>query len=259
MKILIAFCIATAAFAQQFEAASMKSVDASVENGASTGGPGTSDPDRIAWHRTSLTFMLARAYGVDPEQISGPAWLGTTYYSVEAVSHHGTTPADFQLMLQHLLADRFALTTHRDTKEVAGFELVVAKGGSKLKASVIDPDKPNMHGETRVTNGVAHSTWREYSMNEVAAALRNELGMSIVNGVLQRPRLINNTGIEGKFDITLDYAPARMRPTAPDDPGPAAPTIFTAMEQQAGLKLNPTKTRVDVIVVDHAERIPTAN
>ena len=121
-----------------FEAASVKPAGPFVpgEMGGMRGGPGTGNPGRITIARATLTNLLTRAYDVWFDQVSGPAWLndGSAYaYRIDATLPPNTTMEQFRLMLQNLLAERFHLRLHHETKLRPGYELVVASGGPKLK------------------------------------------------------------------------------------------------------------------------------
>src|ERR1019366_4082456 len=139
---LTAFLAAQAADSNvAFEAASVKPAGPFVpgEMGGIRGGPGTDDPGRITAPRATLSDLLARAYDVWLDQISGPAWLNdrSAYgYRIDATLPPNATTEQFRLMLQNLLAERFHLRLHHETKTRPGYELVVASGGPKLKERV---------------------------------------------------------------------------------------------------------------------------
>jgi uncharacterized protein (TIGR03435 family) len=123
-----------------FEVASVKpSGPQSVRN--SNGGPGSRDPERFTYNSAVLRDLLFRAYGLIyyREQISGPGWIDTERYDIAVKIAPGTTEELFQLMLQNLLAERFNLRLHHDTKVLSAYELVVAKNGPKLKKSAQAP------------------------------------------------------------------------------------------------------------------------
>jgi uncharacterized protein (TIGR03435 family) len=141
-----------------------------------------------------------------------------------------------QLMLQAMLADRFALKAHRETRDLPIYELTVAKSGSKMKQTT--PDSSG--GSANYASGKV--TAHQISIESVAANLSFAVGRVIVN----------KTGLEGGYDFALDYAPDGA------DASDTRPSIFTALEEQLGLKLEPARGPVDVIVVDQIER-PTAN
>ena len=105
-----------------------------------TGGPGTKDPGRINYSGVTLKMLLKRAYDIGPEQISGPDWLDSERYDIMATVAAGTTPEQFRLMLQNLVAERFELRQHRETKTLAVYLLIVAKNGPKLEAPETVPE-----------------------------------------------------------------------------------------------------------------------
>ncbi len=106
------------------------------------GGPGTPDPGRITYTGVPLMLILTKAYDVQNFQINGPSWLDSERFDITAKVPTGATKEQVRVMMQNLLAERFHLTLHRDKKEMQGYELTVAKGGSKLKESAPDPDEP---------------------------------------------------------------------------------------------------------------------
>jgi uncharacterized protein (TIGR03435 family) len=136
-----------------FDVASVKVDNGPFVPGASmrmSGGPGTSDPGRFMCRQYPLMFLITRAYGILPDQLIGPDWLQNT--TGNSVTISATTPADtakegFLLMLQSLLAERFYLTVHRQTKDFPGYELVVAPGGPKLTPWA--PDRTPAHPRRR--------------------------------------------------------------------------------------------------------------
>lgn len=127
-----------AAQEQRFEAASVK-VTSGGRYAAMTGGPGASDPGRVRFVRVSLAALLAAAYGVQLDQVSGPAWtrdpLGSDRYDVVATLAPGTTKEQFRAMLQRLLAERFELVVHHETRGVPGYALVVAMRAASRRSS----------------------------------------------------------------------------------------------------------------------------
>ena len=146
MKILlavtlgVAFAIATVARAQEFEAASVKPSPPPTQGMiriGQRGGPGSPDPERINYTNTSLKDVLATAYDLKRTQIFGPDWLDSERFDITATMAPGTTKAQFGVMLQKLLADRFKLTVHREKKELPAFVLTVSKKGLKMKESAV--------------------------------------------------------------------------------------------------------------------------
>jgi uncharacterized protein (TIGR03435 family) len=105
-----------------------------------SGGPGTKDPGRITYNGVTLKMLLKRAYDISPDQISGPDWLDSERYDIVAKVPPGTTPEQFRLMLQNLLAERFELRQHRETKTLPVYLLTVANNGPKLEPTETLPE-----------------------------------------------------------------------------------------------------------------------
>jgi uncharacterized protein (TIGR03435 family) len=248
------------AFAQQaprpsFEVASIKPGDPTSRQFGFGVRPG-----RFIVTNATLKMMVGFAYDVRDHQISGgPKWLDSDRFSIEAKPNSATPiPAgpegmgQTRLLLQSLLADRFKLTLHRETKEEQVYELVVAKGGPKLKENAL-PDATGRQGLFSTGRGQMTGTAVPIS---VLSILSGQLGRSV----------IDKTGLTGKYDFTLTYTPEQGQggafgppgPDAPPPPDPNGPSIFTALQEQLGLRLESAKGPVDILVVDHAEK-PDAN
>ncbi len=229
-------------FGQTFEAASVK-----------PSGPESvrmfydrkDNPGRISYGRATLIDLLYRAYSLkDFKQISGPGWLETERYDLVATMSPQTSTEDFCVMLQNLLAERFAVSLHHETKSFPVYELVVAKNGPRLKD--YDPAlKPGM----RVTMSMASAHMA--AQGQTVSSLANWLRQPVDRFV------IDKAGLTGKYDFELDYHPDSTASGAVTEG--AAPSVFDALEKQLGLKLVAAKASFDVIVVDHANRVPTAN
>jgi len=192
-----------------------------------------------------IGFIMS-AYDVHtPEQIVGlPAWAGSEAFAIEAKMDGDTVAAlaklqpqeqwqQRQKMLQALLADRFALKVHRTTKELPIYVLTVVDAG-KLKKSVSETGGSSTYSGKFTARGI--------SIDSLAMNLSNTVGRTVVN----------QTGLEGTYDFTLEWAPEGADASDP------RPSIFTALEEQMGLKLKPSKGPVDAIVVDAIKR-PTEN
>ncbi len=276
-----------------FEVASVKRTPppepgARVFFGPPRGGPGTSDPGQITWTNAALMGILQTAYDVQIFQVTAPDWMGTERYDIVAKVPAGATKAQVNVMWQNLLKDRFGMMLHHESKEFPVDELTIAKGGSKLKETSdpnIEPltpvggppkfDKnglPEMNGSGAIVtislnanNPTARMVGKGLPLPDIATRLAN---------LLRRP-VIDKTGLTGKYDFTLEYAPDLAGiPLPPPPPGAAGPvsagpadnnasvpptSIASAVEKQLGLKLTSTKGKLDVIVVDRAEKTPTAN
>lgn len=271
----------------EFEAASVKSSSPPQSGGVfigRRGGPGTNDPGRAAFSYLTLKALLTVAYGIKVYQISGPGWLDTEPYDIVATVPEGATKEQFNEMLQNLLLDRFALKLHHETKDLPLYELSVAKNGTTMKASNIDPNAPvgmppgppalkdgfpgippgRKAMVTAMSNGNAWTSAAGQSISALVDLLGNQLGAPVVD----------KTGLAGLYDFTLNFAlePGRsLGPLAPPLPPSAAPSpalpgaandpneppaIAAAIQEQLGLRLERKKGPVDVLVIDHAGKLP---
>ena len=268
-----------------FEVASVKRTpppepNARVFFGPPRGGPGTSDPGQITWTNAALRNILMTAYDVQTYQVTAPDWLATERYDIVAKVPAGATKAQVNVMWQNLLKDRFGMALHHESKEFQVDELTIDKGGSKLKETG-DPNiepltpptgppkigkngAPELNGSGAVisifpgANGVTASMLaRGLSSSEIAIRLANSL---------RRP-VIDKTGLTGKYDFVLEFTPdlsgiplpAGFGAQAENNASDPGSNINAAVEKQLGLKLTSTKGKLDVIVVDRAEKAPTEN
>lgn len=251
--VLIAMAVCGMLYAQtDFEVAAVKALPPGGRGGPMSGGPGSPDPGRFSAQGASLRNLIATAYMVGNDQVTGPDWMGTLMYSVTANVPAGTTGEQFNLMLQRLLAQRFQMTIHHETKTIDSFDLVVAKSGSKLKEAVPAPDTSGPRpggGGSYGPDGVSltyNGTRMSFFANDLARRLSQ---LNPARGAIVR--VADKTGLTGIYDIKLHYV--RLGDDA------LGVDIFGAVESQLGLKLQPTKTTVDLIVVDRAERVPLEN
>jgi uncharacterized protein (TIGR03435 family) len=202
----------------------------------------------------TLKLLIAAAYNLSSRTVSGgPAWMESDHFDILAVTPGDVRPThDEQMaMLRNLLADRFKLGFHREQKEFSIYELEVAKGGAKVKASTAAADAPAALISTVYPQRIVLPA-RNATMGDFASLLQR--------AVLDRP-VVDKTGLEGKFDFDLEWAPDETQfggevPVAPAD-APAAP-LFSAIQQQIGLRLEATRGPVEALVVDRAEP-PSAN
>jgi len=270
----------------EFEAASVKPAPPyHGENADRRGGPGTSDPRQVIYPRVWLPGLVAEAYGVRYDQVSGPTWVQTEAYSIVAKVPPDTTKQEFNLMLRSLLAERFHLAVRHEPKVVPVYVLSVAPGGPKLRPSPADENAP-VDSSGRFPSLAPGRTeahwWREraaytyrQTMTEFAFGLGPLVSMSngdgIVRGSPPIPFVIDETGLKGPFDFTLEFAGSPLPSAAlaaalageQADPAAFAPTngpnLFRALQQQLGLKLEKAKRTVDFLVIEHADKIPTEN
>lgn len=248
--------------------------------GSSTN-PGVVSPGRIHYAAT-LKELLANAYGVKEFQVEGPVWMATERFVLDATMPPETTREQRLSMLKNLLADRFKLTTHRDTKELPMYSLVVAKNGPKMKESLEVPvhahpgadasqaSAPPTNVRTVTAGGRVRITAEDETIQDLANQLTHQL---------DRP-VKDETGMSQKYDFVLTFSsnglsgtasPAdTMPPTSLAQGTPRSPSsdlpdardlsdLFGAVQSQLGLKLEAKKGPVELIVIDHIEKTPVEN
>jgi bla regulator protein BlaR1 len=238
---------------QAFEVASIKPGDPNSQMfriGSMPGG-------RFAANNASLSLLIQTAYDVRSHQISGgPNWLDSAKYDIDAKPDSAAPipagPAggpQMRSMLRSLLEERFKLKLHRELREEPTYELVVARGGPKLQQAT-ESLKQERRG-LRMGRGQLTGTAAPVSI--LVNQLSQQLGRSVVD----------KTGLAGQYDFDLKWTPefgqSQFGPAdAGPSPDPAGPSIFTAIQEQLGLKLESTKSPVDVLIIDSAER-PSEN
>jgi uncharacterized protein (TIGR03435 family) len=211
--------------------------------------------------------LLMKAFGVESAQIVYPGY--GDFYAVEATMPPDTTKAQFQAMLQNLLVARFHLMVHHETRNFPAYELVIDKGGPKLKATVPHADDgPRSVGPRTFVfrAGVGNITMKEQTTEDLA----RQLGEMLRSGEMVRtqdltlplPRVVDKTGLTGRYTFTMEFSqPAPPGVTLdPDSPGADLPDLFVTVRKQLGLRLDKTASvPVDVIVVDSIDKVPVAN
>lgn len=247
------------------------------------GGPGTSDPERITYENVTLLKLLVSAYGVDFNQISGPLWLDSVQYTIVAKVPAGTTKEQLPMMWQHLLKERFHLALHRKAIEFSAYQLVVAKGGPKLQPSAGLPGEPRPESRAlrgadgfpvlppggqhayvlTIENGVrvTRETFRYFSMPELCQELAWPLGEVHWQHTPSGGRIVDHTGLTGRYDFRLEYNGTHHPGGAflKSEQSGAVPDLFDAVQLQLGLKIEVSRAPMDVLVIDHMDRRPTAN
>jgi uncharacterized protein (TIGR03435 family) len=245
-----AFLMAAAVLAQQpdahaapeFEAASIKP---SPEGPGHTGWH--SDPGIVTLQNQTLKGLIAVAWTLQDNQVEGgPKWLDSDRYLIQARTPGPSDDPQMRLMLQALLKDRFQLAFHMETRVVSGFALVTAKNGLKIEAA------KDSTGGSRSSSNNGHMDASGMSMDRLATWLARTL----------RSPVTDATGLTGVYDLKLEWDPASVRPAAAQDAQnadqPTAPSIFTALQDQLGLKLEPRKVSMQILVVDRAKK-PSEN
>lgn len=259
-----------------FEVASIKPNN----SGAADGGIRVQPGGRFAWTNMTLKQLIATAYGFDQrEVIGGPGWLGQEHFDVIAKVDAGTSaldatgsPGPLFAMLRALLEERFELRAHRESADRPIYALVRARpaerAARRLLASNIDCDavmRDRAQGKPvePAANGTLPCAIRAVRGRIDASAISTQQLAGVLARILSRP-VVDRTGLSGNFDLTLEFRPefqaAFNVDPEPFEPAVAAdaPSIFTAVEEQLGLKLESTRGPVDVLVIDRAEK-PTEN
>jgi uncharacterized protein (TIGR03435 family) len=192
------------------------------------------DHGKLTIEAAELRQIVGLAYAIQRVRVlGGPAWSDSDQFDITAKAESATATRDeIRGMLQTLLAERFQLKVHRETKEVAAYELVLAKGGSKLKASA--PGGKSGLSDTVGPNGERRTVLVASPLRVLVNMLANTLGSPVVD----------HTGLDGVYDYTVEW---------PD----AGSSLFASVDQ-LGLKLQAKKEPVEVLVIDRAER-PSAN
>jgi uncharacterized protein (TIGR03435 family) len=216
--------------------------------------------DRIDFPNATLKYCVAFAYGVKEFQISGPSWLGDVRHDILAKGSEGTRRDQLPEMMQALLAERFKLQIHRETKEFNVIVLSVGKNGPKLKESPQDPG--SAHDGARIgmsssPSGAGRIEVKEGNMTALANTLSRLLSHPVVD----------TTGLTGRYDFDLEFSREDSSGTMliPPTSGGAPPTamepgssVFSSI-LQLGLRLDARKHPMVAIVVDHAEKTATGN
>ena len=239
-------------------------------------GPNNSDPGRFS-ARLSVLNLVTIAYDIPGYRLSEQSDLGLMRVDVEAKMPVDTTREQFNVMLQNLLADRFGLKVRWATQQIETYSLVVAKGGPKLKAAA--PDSPQASDDTSQSTDPdkigrdgfpipppGNRSWKGAAPglkmgmrghNETVTELANAIGPQTLGAPLT-----DATGLRGKYDYTIFWsmvattAARRGSPVSDDSDGPS---LFDALQNQLGLKIERTKGPVQMLVVDHIEKKPTEN
>jgi uncharacterized protein (TIGR03435 family) len=244
------------AAAPAFEVASVKHAPPSPDNQLRVMMGG--DAGRVNYSNVTLRNIMTRAYNVKNSQITGPDWLNSDRYDIVAKLPPDTPREQIPLMLQTLLEDRFKLALHREKKVMPVYALVAGKNGAKLKeAEAVTGMRVSMGPKGRQLAG-------KVTLAQLCDMLSNWL---------DRP-VLDVTEIKGIYDIDLEWTDDNQRgmmfgpggggrPEGPEGKRPPesseGPSIFTAVQEKLGLRLEARKSEVDILIVDHAERAPSEN
>ena len=238
---------------------------ASIKPNKSGSGSSDSGFDNGRFAATNIqlkTLLQYDAYGIPgPQILEAPDWLTSERFDIEAkvddstLIQMGKLSRDQrnllkQQMIQQLLADRFKLRVHWETRELPVYALVVAKSGPKFQAS------KDTNGDTGISSGNGRYTAQGVTMAKFTQSLTQVLARELGRVV------IDKTGIEGKYDLALTWAPEENSTasgnTSNENFALSGSSIFMALQEQLGLRLESTRSKVDVLVIDHIER-PSEN
>ncbi len=254
-----------------FEVASVK-VSGQQSKRGSSGGPGTSDPGQYTFRMATLQDLIAVAYHVDYFQIISKSSLDNNRFDVVAKVPAGATRDEFRKMMQNLLAERFHLRVHRESREFPAWEMTVAKSGLKLEESqvigeaepmsarpnvgddgfpILAPNQPGHAARFTIVDG--------FMVGRMVAQRQPVSVLTCCFGVQDDPPIVDKTGLTGKYDFKLEFS--RDIPGAPANEAkvPTVPDLFTAVEHQLGLHFTPKKLPFDVVVVESFDRLPVEN
>ena len=254
-----------------FEAASIRPSGPKSPRG-SDGGPGSKSPTLYRYESATLQDLIVTAWNVDNFQVSSTEPIDKQSFDLEARLPEGATKEQFRTMLQSLLAERFGLKVHIESREFQAYELVVAKSGLKLKEAVAV--------ETAASQGAKESGpcgevgWPDLPPNRSNVSARvtfhdgNQLAciqsqmepLSVVARFLPKQgvsTVVDRTGLTGKYSFRLEFATQMSRASA--DAPTIAPDVFAALQEQLGLQLAQKKLPFDVVVVDSFNKAPTDN
>ena len=221
-----------------FDAASIKPTAHGKANPDATGYSDVAvvDPGRFRAQNSTLDELIRFAWSLKDNEVSGPVWLNDSAiaFDIAATAPSTTSNEQMRVMLRTLLTDRFKLAAHQETRMLSGYELVVVKKGPRLI-----PANPQGHRSIGSSGGKIVAT--KVTVARFADYLATDLKMPVVD----------KTGIVGDFDITMQYSR--------DPDANSGPSVFTALQDELGLKLEAAKVPVEILVVDHVEKLPIAN
>lgn len=240
--IYLGLALAWASFAQTqvFDAVSVK-----PNNTGSTSSSSNSHHGVLTGTNVNLRNFIMRAYGLLDYQIIGPEWIVTERFDISAKPPEGTKDADLPLMLRAMLQDRFKLQAHKDSKIFPVYGLIAGKNGPKFQAV---EEKGNQ--STNSSRGFFKC--EQCTMFAVAGWLSRQM---------DRP-VLDMTQLPGVYNLILNFTPENAEPVRSDgnaEKKEAYPPLLTAIQEQWGLKLEPRKAPLEVLVIDHVEKVPTEN
>jgi len=252
----------------RFEVASMKLNSTPSGPGFIRGGPGTNMPGQLTCTRTALGTLITRAYGLNGQQFEMN--LGSPYYDIIAkIPSAATTRDQVSMMLRNLLIERLKLASHFEPKEVNGFVLSAAKGGSKVAAAApeslpdgttqpVSPPRKQSDGTLAAPRVKGQVTYTASADGDITLL---STGATIAQLVKMLPAFLggpveDQSGLTGRYDYTITFSSAVFM--GAHDPG-TYPDIVSVLQKQLGLQVTRRKTLIQVFVIDHVEKTPAGN
>jgi uncharacterized protein (TIGR03435 family) len=229
---------------------------------AAGGTPASSpiSPNSCQFRRTTLKEIVAAAFGIPRKDferliVGGPNWLDEDLFDIDARADGRQSRGELERKLQVLLAERFGLRTHPETRQIDGYALTVARGGQKMKAA-----------DAATASGIRTSFGALVTMTASAASM---MRLADVLTLRLRKPVVDATGLAGAYTFALSWVPGEDEfspfPPAlgtssppPAESAPSGPSLVTALDERLGLRLEPRKVPVDVLVIDAASQ-PTPN
>jgi len=253
-----------------FEVASIKPPTPLGRMGRRTnrkGGPGMGDPGRYTCQNCPVFSVLSEAYDLKSYDYVGPDWVNDVRFDFDAKIPSGTSKEAFREMLQSLLAERFKLEVHREQKQLPVYELTVMKGGPKLKESLPDdaaevdaasgPLKRDADGFPILAKG--SQMWAIPGHARIRSDAQTMAWLAqMLSGQMQTP-VIDATGLTARYDYQLSWAYEESNLVGGVRVDEYHPALMRALQSQLGLKLESKKGKVQVLVVDRMDKVPTEN
>jgi uncharacterized protein (TIGR03435 family) len=198
-------------------------------------------PGHFAMHNVPLRFALEWAYDLKDFEISGPDWIvSEERYDIVAKASGPVPESQIRLMLQALLTERFQMKTHRETKETPAYVLLPGKGSPKVKEA-----EPG--GTPSLAGGPGGATFHNQPISRFTFMLTRRMAKPV----------LDQTGLKGLYDFTIDLSGLGFNGRESEDPN--APSIFSTVQRDLGLRLESRKEPIQILVVDSANKVPTGN
>ncbi len=258
-------------FAQEFEVASIKVIDPKKLqedcrdiSWGRQGGPGTDNPERVAYRCQPLQLLVLEAFGFQESETFRMPNLSSRiewdhFVNVSAIVPPKTSVSEYKTLLRDLLARRYHLKSHEETRERDVYELVVPPNGLRLKAHVENPDRPRAAEDGLIAltpvPGQVLATGRRDHWRIVGSDVTIQPLAERIEGIVQAP-VLDRTGLDGKFDFQLDFDPG-YGPAS--ETGVSYPVLSSALRDQLGLSLRKTRGAVKVVIIDSIDPRPSEN